>query len=223
LIFELSKVEKLSIREKIVSHLLNIDNALAKKVTKGLRLKSVPVAEKPAIPVNQKLKASPALSILKNPSNTFATRKLGVLVTDNFDAALFNKLTKAFSKLGAVVEFIVPEIGGITLSDGKLIPGNQNIAGGPSVLYDAVALLVAEGSAAALAKQPAVRDFISDAFAHFKYIAYVDAVNYIFKKIGLADDLDDGCINLQSKAGVDKFVENCAKGRYWEREMSLIG
>ena len=44
LTFELSKVETLQIRTRIVSHLLNIDTDLAKQVADGLRLKEMPAA-----------------------------------------------------------------------------------------------------------------------------------------------------------------------------------
>ena len=42
--FELSKVETPAIRARMVSHLLNVDEALAKKVADGLRLKEMPKA-----------------------------------------------------------------------------------------------------------------------------------------------------------------------------------
>ena len=42
--FELSKVETPAIRERMVSHLLNVDADLAKKVADGLRLKELPKA-----------------------------------------------------------------------------------------------------------------------------------------------------------------------------------
>mgnify|MGYP000215175241 CR=1 FL=1 len=41
-VFELSKVEHLPIRERLVSHLLNIDETLANKVAEGLGLQEMP-------------------------------------------------------------------------------------------------------------------------------------------------------------------------------------
>ena len=51
----------------MVSHLLNVDPQLAKKVADGLRLKEMPKPAEPARPVVTDLKPSPALSILGNP------------------------------------------------------------------------------------------------------------------------------------------------------------
>ena len=52
LVFELSKCERIDIREKMVGHLLNIDETLAKVVATGLGLKSMPAAarRRPADP-----------------------------------------------------------------------------------------------------------------------------------------------------------------------------
>ncbi len=65
-VFELSKVEKLAIRERMVAQLLNVHADLAKKVAEGLGLKKMPKAADAAKPTRQDLKKSPALSILLN-------------------------------------------------------------------------------------------------------------------------------------------------------------
>src|SRR3954469_11641238 len=48
--FELSKVETLAIRARMVSHLLNVDQQLAQKIAEGLRLKELPSPAEPARP-----------------------------------------------------------------------------------------------------------------------------------------------------------------------------
>jgi len=80
--FELSKVETPAIRARMVSHLLNVDEPLAKKVADGLRLPELPKPAEPARPVVTTLQPSPALSIVGNPPGTFKGRKLGVLISD---------------------------------------------------------------------------------------------------------------------------------------------
>ncbi len=81
-------------------------------------------------------------------------------------------------------------------SDGTLIEAQQKIGGGPSVLYDAVAVIPSEKGVSSLLKNAAARDFVSDAFAHLKFIAYVDAAIPLFEKAGIGADLDEGCISL---------------------------
>ena len=71
LTFELSKVERLAIRTRVVSHLLNIDQHLAKQVADGLRLKEMPEPADAARAHAGDLKTSPALSILLNGPTQF--------------------------------------------------------------------------------------------------------------------------------------------------------
>ena len=81
-------------------------------------------------------------------------------------------LHKAAAAEGALVELVAPHIGGVVTSDGELLPAHQKIDGGPSVLYDAVALLASAEGAALLAADPTAKDFVTDAHAHAKFIAY---------------------------------------------------
>jgi catalase len=222
LIFELSKVEKLAIRERMVAHILNIDKTLAKKFAEGLRLKKMPEAITPARPVNTTLKKSPALSIAFNPPGTFQGRKVGIFVTDGADAKIFKALTSAINSESAMYEVIAPEVGGVKLSDGKWLDAQQNIKGAPSVLYDAVVLLFSLKTDKKLFREPAVRNFLDDAFAHFKFIGYVDAVKPLIGKLGLLQDLDKGCSNLKSAADAKKFVSLLKNIRFWEREEKMI-
>ena len=87
LTFELSKVKTPVIRERMVSHLLNIDETLASMVGTGLGLKAMPKPADAAMPTRQDLDASPKLSIVENGPQRFEGRKLGILVTDGTDAA----------------------------------------------------------------------------------------------------------------------------------------
>ena len=106
--FELSKVENLAIRSRIVAHLLNVDEGLADMVSKGLGLAAKPKPADPARPVQTNLKPSPALSIMHNAPNSFHGRKIGALVTDGVDAELVKALKNAAEQEGALIEFIAP-------------------------------------------------------------------------------------------------------------------
>src|SRR6202035_2963425 len=66
LTFELSKVKIPAIRERMVSHLLNIDETLADKVAGKLGLQKMPKPAEVTVPTRQDLDPSPALSIVEN-------------------------------------------------------------------------------------------------------------------------------------------------------------
>ena len=222
LIFELSKVEKVAIRELMVSHLLNIDKELAQCVATGLRLKTLPAPAPAAKPINTSLKKSPALSIALNPPQTFEGRKLGVFVTDGADSKLFAALKKSVAAAGATLEIIAPAVGGVTLSDGTLLEAQQNIKGAPSVLYDAVVLMIAKNADKKLFQEPTLRDFACDAFAHFKFIGYTTEAKKLFVKIGIYDDFDKGCLEITTPADVQGFLKNCCSLRFWKREEKML-
>jgi catalase len=218
LIFELSKVERLEIRSRMVSHLLNIHAKLAKQVVDGLRLKEMPKAADAAKPTLEKLKKSPALSIILNGPNNFKGRKVGALVTDVVDSAILQALQSAVQEEGATLEIVAPRIGGVEASDGSWIEAAQKIDGGPSVLYDAVALLPSQDGARALAKEAAARDFVADALAHHKFIAYGEAAAPLFGKVGVSESRDAGFIALKKPQDCSAFIQACRQLRYWERE-----
>jgi catalase len=216
LTFELSKVQTPVIRERVVSHLLNIDDGLAAKVADALGLKTMPKPADPAVPTRKDLPVSDALSILKNGPGRFEGRKLGIVVTDGTDAALLNALKQALTKAGAKFEIIAPKVGGAKASDGSWIDAQQMIAGAPSVLYDAVALLPAKPAMADLLKESTARDFVADAFAHCKFIGFVEAAAPLLDKAGIARD--EAVIALASPKDVAGFVSKLGELRFWARE-----
>ncbi len=215
--FELGKVEMPHIRTRMLSHLLNVDEDLAKSVADQLGVEGLPEAAKPARPVVKTLKPSPALSILKNGPESFSGRKIGVLVSEGADAALIDALEKAAEQEGADLELVTPKIGGIHTKNGTRYQGDHALAGAPSVLFDAVALVLSTAGAAELVKNPAARDFVADAVAHKKFIAFSAAAGPLLKKAG-ADERDDGFVLIKGAADVATFVERCRKLRHWDRE-----
>ncbi|MGE0684291.1 MAG: catalase [Candidatus Binatia bacterium] len=220
-IFELSKVEMSEIRTRIVSHLLNIDQDLASLVADGLGFKEMPTPADAAKPTQENLKESPALSILLNNPNSFKGRKVGALVSDGVDSKILKSLKDALKKEGATLEIIAPKVGGVEASDGSWLEAAQKLDGAPSVLYDAVALLLSEDGAKALAQEAAVRDFVADAFSHLKFIGYAEAAVPLFAKAGLPAHPDEGFILLTSKNECSGFVEGCRQLRYWARETDV--
>jgi catalase len=222
LTFELSKVKTPVIRERMVSHLLNIDETLANLVGTDLGLKKMPKPADAAMPTREDLEASPALSIVENGPDRFEGRKLGILVTDGTNVAILNALKTTLTKAGAQFEIVAPKIGGVEGSDGILIEADQMIDGGPSVLYDAVALLPSADAMADLVRESTARDFVADAFAHCKFIGYVAAAAPLLEKAGIAeDDMDEGCIELASAKDAVGFVESLGQLRFWAREPNV--
>ena len=220
LVFELSKLERPDIRSRVVSHLLHIDALLAETVAEGLGLAPPDPAIAARKPIAD-LPASDPLSIVKNGPESFKGRKLGILLSDGADAAIFNALLKAVAAEGAVYEVIAPKIAGVTLSDGKTVAAKHRIDGGPSVLFDAVVVLVSAGGAALLARDAAAKDFVTDAFAHCKYIGFNADAGAIFAAAGIAEDLDEACLSLATAVDAQSFLTAARALRHWPRELAV--
>src|SRR5262249_7528099 len=70
LVFELSKVETPAVRERVVSHLVHVDERLANRVAAGLRLDRTVEAAQTKMPARRDVKPSPALSIIGKAPET---------------------------------------------------------------------------------------------------------------------------------------------------------
>lgn len=72
-------------------------------------------------------------------------RLVGVLVTDGADGAVISNVKDAAEAAGAQVQVIAPKIGGVTLKDRSKLKADRQLQGAPSLLFDAVALVVGRG------------------------------------------------------------------------------
>jgi catalase len=214
LVFELSKVEHVHIREAIVGHLRHIEENLATRVAVGLAFEKMPAAPVAAMPV-QEMEPSPALQIIGKMKDTIMGRTIGVLIADGSDGAVIKKIKKAVTDAGATVKIVAPKVGGTKLADGSMLAADGQLAGTPSVLFDAVAVILSDRGAKVLSMESAAIDFVRDAFGHLKAIA-VDKGGRAFLKIA----------NVGQDAGVVDANENgvfiaAAKTRQWDREKSI--
>lgn len=217
LIFELSKVETPAVRERMVSHLLNIDDTLASRVAAGLGIVKVQPA-KPAVSPHD-MKASPALSIVAKAVPTLEGRCIGLLVTDDADAALVNAIIKAANAAGAKAKIVAEKIAGAQLSDGKLLPADQRVEGGPSSLFDHVVIVASDDGARRLAGMSAAQDFVRDAYAHLKVIGFTANTKALFHKAGIDEGaLDSACLCLAKSSDAGKFIKQASEGKFWTRE-----
>ena len=103
----------------------------------------------------------------------------------------------------------------------KPLKADHKFGGGPSVLFDAVAILTAADATEELLQNAAVGDFIRDAFGHLKFIGYTEAAMPLFKKAGIADALDEACVKLDGPESVGDFITACRKLRFWKREETV--
>ena len=116
---------------------------------------------------------------------------------------------------------VAPHVGGVEASDGKWIEADERLAGGPSVLFDAVVLLPSAAGAALLAGDAAARDFVADAYAHLKCIGYAAAAEPLLASIWAGEGRDEGFVALKSAGDTEPLLAACRKLRVWSREATV--
>ncbi len=213
LVFELSKVQLPHVRRRVLAQLQNVQAELAQRVAEGLGMElpdAIPPAQEPV-----EMKTSDALSILKHKVPVTG-RTLGILVTDGAEGAAIEDLKAAAEAAGASVKIVAPKVGGVTLKGGKHLAADEKIDGAPSVLFDAVALVLSEEGAKQLLGEKAALDFVSDAYAHCKAIGHTDAATPLFEKVGVQPDDFFIDVSAGAKALVGKL-----SSRKWEREKKV--
>ena len=215
LVFELSKVETVAIRERMLQHLANIDDALSTRVAEGLGFRGEIVPLPAAQPPRTDLAPSPALSILAKAPSTLEGRRVGCLMTEGADAALMSGLRDAVVQEGATFTLIAPAVSGITASDGTHIAADAQLAGSPSVLFDAVAVIASKRGVAALLAAPAADEFVQHAFVHRKVIGHTAEARPLLEKAGAMPD--KGIVPVTAKR-FSAFVERARSGRIWVRD-----
>ncbi len=215
-IFELSKVETKAVRERMVGQLANVDPRIAKRVATGLGMQGAVKAVPTSVAVRERLPASPALSILAKAKATLQGRTVGCLFADGSDGSLITALKAAAKKAGANFKLIAPKVGGAIVKDGRHFEADFQLAGGPSVLFDTVYVVLSEAGGKLLSTEAAAVAWVHDAFAHLKVIGATPGAQPLLDAAGVVADA-----GVLKGMAADAYIKTAAKGRIWEREPSV--
>jgi len=216
--FELGKVARPAIRQRMLGHLQIVHENLAESVATALGMNGQATSITPQV-APKTMKPSPALSIIAKSKPTLQGRKVGVLITDGTDAKLLASLAKAIKAEGAAMALVAPTIAGTILNDRTTINADHALPAGPSVLFDAVLLAPSEEGTETLLKEAAAVDWLRDAYGHLKAIAYVEAAAPLFGKASIDTANDAGITTLgKGNAGITAFLTAAKQHRIWARE-----
>lgn len=244
--FELSKVETVAIRERMLGLLSQVDKKLAQQVAVGLGI-SVPQTEKPMNkgvgadadpkkhepkPLDKSYVPSPALSMVDNPTVTpsIETRQVAFLCTEGVTEKSVNALKKALEAKGAAAKIIGPHAGTIWTDIGNELKTDFAFFSSSSVLFDAVYVPSAE-NVISLAENDNVIEFINDAYKHCKVIGFDSGLEELIDKTTIGNKLKSGkdeilpgviINNGTPKAFTDDFTTQMGKHRIWEREPKIV-
>jgi catalase len=214
IVFELSKVTLEHVPMRVLANLRNVDEKLAKRVANGLNV-DLPAKSGPAVEP-QDMELSPALRIVGKYPNTLQGRAVGILVTDGADGHIVQAVRKAAESDGATVKIVAPKAGGVTLKDGKKLKVDGQLAGTPSVIFDAVALVLSKDGCGQLLNDGAAIDFAKDAYGHLKAIGFTPEAQPLLARAGVVADA--GVMDISD--GAKAFLQP-ARTRQWDREPKI--
>ncbi|WP_226023428.1 catalase [Halomicrobium salinisoli] len=225
--FELGKVDRMEIRERLVYDLFNnVDHEFARRVAEGV---GVDPPEEPGDQLPDHDAEDPSLSMAERTPDTIETRKVAVLVDDGFDEEHLSTVADALEERGVRVKVVSKVLGDKTGADGETVEADESHVTTESVLYDAVFVPGGEDSVDALQEQGDAKHFVAEAFKHKKPVAALGAGVDLVDHVDLpgVEPVDDGLVSEQGvvlgrdgdlDGFVDRFVDAIAAHRHWDRE-----
>lgn len=236
LIFELSKVTILPIRERVVGQLAFIDAELAANVAEKVGVEvtklEMPNQSIPADADPQSLqseerepetKSSEALSMKNTVKDTIKSRVIGFIMADGVNTQAVKSLKSKLESEGAVVQVVAPSVAPVKADDGSKFEPKHSITSVASVSFDALYICSGEKSVKELMhpeRKPVVTEFINEAYKHCKAIYFGKDTEEIYNAtiISAKKHEDPAIINDNGNDSDKKFISAIANHRVWDLE-----
>ena len=212
--FELSKVQRLHIREREVQQILShIDLDLAQQVGKNLGIEVT--ASKQAMRTSSVTKSA-KLSFEAFVPSDIKARKIAVLVHDKVNQASIDAIQKWAKAEHAVAHILTPTPAPVINHQHGKVASNGMQKAEPSIAYDAV--IVVDGDNDAEVKQDGVtKHYILEAYKHLKPIVFLGTKKNLLETLQLVQD--DGTLTSDHFEQLqDQFKDLIRHHRIWARE-----
>jgi catalase len=226
--FELTKVQTVAVRKRVIAQLRNVDEELAQSVAEGIGMTDLPdplpkvLKRAPKAEVN----VSKGLSLLARPGKLgIRTRRIAVLLADDADGAQALDVHRALTEQGGVPRFVGIKLGSVSSEDSEPVEIEVSMETAPAAVWDAM-VVVDGGHVASLAESGHAREFLKDHYRHCKPILLLGRAEKLAAKAGIPATLPSGepdpgllifaADNLD--AAVPSFVAALSKHRQFERE-----
>jgi catalase len=226
--FELTRVQTVAVRARVVSMLANVNSVLATRVAEGLGIEvpdPMPLALDSPIP---EFPPSPALSLLSRPGRTgIRTRRIAILVAPGVKGEAVHAVYDFLLSGGAVPRLAGSRLGRVTSDTGQALDVEISLEAGPSVLYDALVLPDGAATLEAWEMDAHTVEFVRDQYRHCKPMLVIgEHAEALLEKAGVLPNLPDGSpdlgiINAETSsmaAALKSFKNAIAAHRVFDRE-----
>lgn len=220
--FELSKVVRTYIRERVVDQLAHIDIQLAQSVADklGITLSDEQRNSVPPKDVNG-LKKDPSLSLYAVPGGTIKGRVVAILLNDKTRASDVLGIMQALKTKGVHAKLLYSRMGEVTADDGSVLPIAATFAGAPSLTVDAV--IVPCGDIDSLLNNGDAVYYLLEAYKHLKPIALAGEARQFKALLKVAAQGEEGIVEGDNvdDAFTTKLFELLAAHRVWSRSSKI--
>lgn len=224
--FELGKVGRVYIRERVVDLLTRVDHDLARRVAENLGIAlSKEQLSRPLPKAVNGLESDPALSIYGRDLQVLKSRRVALLAADGVSEASVQAVCGALRKAGVHPQLFAPRMGMLKTAEGGELKIDGTIAGNPSVLADAVIVPEGDASLNTLMADGDATYYLRQAYKHLKVIGLPGAAQNMLKAAALPEnDGDAGIITARDTPALMKaFLAAMKRHRIWEREEKAKG
>lgn len=222
--FELGKVARPYIRERVVDLLTRIDARLAAAVAANLGIKLTDEQAARNLPKKlYGLERDPSLSLYANADKSVKSRRVALLATDGVSGKDVQAIYKALLAAGVHPQLFAPRMGTIKTAEGDDLKVDGTIEGNPSVLVDAVAVPGGKPSIDALMKDGDAIYYLRQAYRHLKAIALVGDAREMVKSAELPEDKEDAGLIMENNASraMELLIDAMKLHRVWKREEKI--
>ncbi|WJD48298.1 MULTISPECIES: catalase HPII [unclassified Enterobacter] len=216
--FELGKVARAYIRERVVDQLAHIDITLAQAVAHNLGITLTDDQRNIAPPQDVSgLKKDPSLSLYAIPDGTLKGRVVAVLLNDTVSASQLYTLLQGLQAKGVHAKLLYSRMGEVTADDGSQVPIAATFAGSPSLTVDGV--LVPGGNPASLLDNGDANYYLLEAYKHLKPIALAGDARAFKAVLRVDAQGEEGITEGDSvtQEWMDDFLMQLAGHRVWSR------
>lgn len=219
--FELAKVTRPYIRERIVDLLSNIDTRLAGEVANQLGITlSAEQLSRPAPMMFDGIISDPALSLFSTPClKGLKTLRVAVPIFPHVSSVSVTEILAELKKEGIYPKLLSSKMGIITSIEGDAIEIDGTFEGNPSLFFDAVIVPNGEYAKFQLPVSSDFVRFIHQTWRHLKPIAFHGEASEILNSVNLnTKQKDHGIIAVKnSHVLMVQFFAALRNYRIWDR------
>lgn len=220
--FELSKVARAYIRERVVAQLAFIDTRLAQSVAQnlGITLSDEQLHQTPPQDVSG-VKKDATLSLYAGATGKVKGRVVAVLLNDNVNAADLLAVLRTLKAEGIHVKLLYSRMGDIQADDGSQLCIAGTFDNTPSVTLDAV--IVPGGNIDSILDNGDAVYYLLEAWKHLKVVGLLGDARQFRHKLGVKDKKEDGLVEADNASGnfIEDFIQQLSTHRVWSRESKI--